>query len=467
MEHFAYMTKKMQFRSLLVLIGLFVFAGCANNEQESPNITIETTTPEPLPLSEDIPPSWPDQELLLNCTIEWEGEQRGLFTQYDPARNHWHSKRILSYFSQFDKVNILSDDRHWIVATFDGIGANSWPLYSYSLNHKLGEIPIETDDYIHFIFVRIHFSNLQPDEYLIEQLCNECPSSYWWIDVNKCHEGDCQFQSLGLGYPSTRIIWSWSPDFRYLFLSEYSEENQARSLVLTDHDGLDLYSFSDITLAPFWLDSTIFGFWSRPSEQEGSILYYGSINDGEIHSLFTESDMLQLLPISSTVLTIDTHPALNTKIGENQFIFSFSTSYDEPEPKDVYNFIVNYDQLQGEFDVLWESFGQHSQYLSPDRTKIYISTDDYIPWETYDGDWEVVDLLYGDVSTTNWLPLNLDRYNDLSYDTEWRVNFEPVRQELNQIIGSKQMILANKSGFQKAVEYPDGVSDCSGGWIFK
>jgi hypothetical protein len=258
MEYFTSMTKKMQFKSLLVLVGLFVFVGCANNEQESPNITIETVTPEPLPLPDDIAPPWPDQELLLHCTIEWEGEQRGLFTQYDPARNHWHSKRILSYFSQFDKVNILSDDRHWIVATFDGMGANSWPLYSYSLNHKLGKIPIETNDYIHFIFVQIHFSNLQPDVYLIDQFCNECPSSYWWIDVNKCHEGDCQLQSLGLGYPSTRIIWSWSPDFRYLFLSEYSEENQARSLVLTDHDGLDLYNFSDITLDPFWLDSTTF-----------------------------------------------------------------------------------------------------------------------------------------------------------------------------------------------------------------
>jgi hypothetical protein len=172
-------------------------------------------------------------------------------------------------------------------------------------------------------------------------------------------------------------------------------------------------------------------------------------------------------------LAIDTHPAVNTRIGENQFIFSFSASYDEPEPRDVYNFIVNYDQLRGEFDVLWKSFGQYSQYLSPDRTKIYISTDYYNPWETYDGDWEVVDLLSGGVSTTNWLPLNLERYSDLSYDTEWRVNFEPVRQEPNQIIvasaqpGSKQMILANKSGFQKTVEYPDSISDCSGGWIFK
>ena len=231
-----------------------------------------------------------------------------------------------------------------------------------------------------------------------------------------------------------------------------------------------------MVLAPLWLDSTTFGFWSSRNKQEDSVFYYRSTtNDtiGEIHSLFSKSDILPLLPISSTLLTVRNYPGVNTKVGKNQFVFSLLASYAEPEPRDQSSLIVKYDQSTDNFDILWESFGQHSQYLSPDRTKIYVATDYYNPWQTYDGNWQIIDLLSGETSITNWLPLNQTQYSDLSYDTEWRVDFAPITQESNQITiasaqpGSQQMILTHKNGFQKIIKYPEGISDCSGGWIFK
>jgi hypothetical protein len=271
------MYKKIEANLLLFLLGMFIFAGCNHSEQEVPDLNTQLATQKSTRALEDSGPAWPDQELLLSCIVEWEDEKRELFSRYDPARDQWHSKKILSHFSEFDKDNILADDRHWIIASLVGMNTNSWPIYSYALHHESGKIPIETDYDLHLIFVRIYLSNYQPDVYLIEQLCNECPSRYWTLDVKKCHSGECQLVDL---------------------------------------------------------------------------------------------------------------------------------------PSDA-------------------------------------------------------------ISVTNWISLPRERYSDLSFDGEWRVDFEPVVNEPNQIIlassqpGSKQLLISNKDGFQKVVEYPEGISDCAGGWVFK
>jgi hypothetical protein len=276
------MHKEIEVKQLLLLLGILIFVGCNYREQEVPDlntqlVTTQLVTQKSTRVLEDSDPVWPDQELLLSCIVEWEDEKRELFSRYDPARDQWHSKKILSHFNEFDKDNILADDRHWIIASLVGMNTNSWPIHSYTLHHESGKIPIETDYDLHLIFVRIYLSNHQPDVYLIEQLCNECPSRYWTLDVKKCHSGECQLVDL---------------------------------------------------------------------------------------------------------------------------------------PSDA-------------------------------------------------------------ISVTNWISLPRERYSDLSFDGEWRVDFEPVVNEPNQIIlassqpGSKQLLISNKDGFQKVVEYPEGISDCAGGWVFK
>jgi hypothetical protein len=235
-------------------------------------------------------------------------------------------------------------------------------------------------------------------------------------------------------------------------------------LILTDQNGETLYDFGNGNV-PFWFDRTTFGFWTTPENLEDAILYYGMVDDDKVYPLFAKSELLPLLPAYPKRIEYSPFRDVSAKVGQNTFILSFSAFYDEPEPQDVYSFVVGYDLATDSFDVLWQSYGRYSKHISPDGTKIYVSNG------SNDSN-QIVDLSSGQVSITNWLPFNLERTSklapnnewlvvqghtsDLSFNGEWLVVFEP-----------DGMMFASQEGFQEFIEYPEKVSDCNGGWIFK
>ena len=470
----------MEFRLFLLLIGLFILVGCVNGEEESLEITEQTSTQMPTLAPDNLNPPWPDQELLLHCTIEWDGKSRLLSTQYDPMQDRWYSKRILvEYDSSIPSTNIiLADAQYWIFIESSSFDETSLYLRSYNSDHELESISIETEDITPAFYVFGSYE--QPDLYLLEKVCGKCAPTYSWLDVNNCRIGSCQLQPIeSVGHLSSRSLSSWSPDFKHLFMYDSLEQGRSARLILTDSDGVELYDFGIEASGPDWLDATTFGFWSKPDEEGNSIFYRGVISSNDVKPLFTESDLLSALP--DPLQYENNYVRVNslTNVGEKKIIMSLSIGFDrpklrdEPQSKGVYNAIVSYDLSVDFFTILWQSFSRHNQHLSPDRTEIYIALDNSYEYNI-DRIWQIIDLFSGEISETNWVPFSfLDWDNSLSHDTKWRVNFHPIIGEPDQTVvtsppqSSRHMLFINEDGFEKIVEYPENISNCRGGWIFK